>query len=209
MTDKYALALHTTTPQLGIAIDNFQGDRRKQIWDLDRNLSSQVHQYLQEIIKPQTWQDLVFVAVAKGPGGFTGTRVGVAIARTLGQQLDIPVFGISNLAAMASLHRPDSNSNNLLAVQMKARQDNLFVGIYQPLSSDRSLKTYLPDSLITSADWQQTLNNLTQPYQLIKADDNLAISVTSVLELAYLAWQQGECPQWSEVLPFYGQHPVS
>jgi tRNA threonylcarbamoyl adenosine modification protein YeaZ len=208
INDKYALALHTTTPQLGITIDNFQGDRRKQIWDLDRNLSSHVHQYLQEIIKPQTWQDLAFVAVAKGPGGFTGTRVGVAIARTLGQQLDIPVFGISNLAAMASFARRDSNCDTLLAVQMNARKDNLFVGIYQPCLSDRNLKTYLPDSLMTSADWQQTLDNLTQPYQLIKADNNLAISVTSILELAYLAWQQGECPQWSEILPFYGQHPV-
>lgn len=209
MTDQYALALHTTTPQLGIAIDNFHGDRRQQTWDLDRSLSSHVHQYLQEIIKPQTWKDLAFIAVAKGPGGFTGTRVGVAIARTLGQQLDLPVFGISNLAAMASFHCPDRNSDTLLAVQMKARKDNLFVGIYQPSSSDRSLITYVPDSLMTSANWQQTLDNLTQPYQLIQADDHLAMSLTSVLELAHLAWQQGESPKWSEVLPFYGQHPVS
>jgi tRNA A37 threonylcarbamoyladenosine modification protein TsaB len=32
--------------------------------------------------------------------------------------------------------------------------------------------------------------------------------VISVLELAYLDWQQGKRPHWSEALPFYGQHPV-
>lgn len=209
MTNKYALALHTTTPQLGIAIDNFQGNCRQQIWDLDRNLSSHVHQYLQEIIKPQTWQDLAFIAVAKGPGGFTGTRVGVAIARTIGQQLNIPVFGISNLAAMALFNCSDCNSDTLIAVQMKARKDNLFVGIYQPLVHKQGLQTYLPDSLMTSANWQHTLDNLAQPYQLINTDNNLAMSITSILTLAHLAWQQGKFPQWSEVVPFYGQHPVS
>ncbi len=207
-THKYALAFHTTTPQLGIALDNLNGDRRSQIWDLDRDLSSHVHQYLQQIIQPQTWQDLKFVAVAKGPGGFTGTRVGVTIARTIGQQLDIPVFGISNLAAIALFNCPELNSDRLLAVQMKARRDELFVGIYQPLANNQGLQTYLTDSLMTLETWQQTLANLDKPYQLIEAGENIAMSVTSILDLAYLEWQQGKTTEWSQVVPFYGQHPV-
>ncbi len=207
-THKYALAFHTTTPQLGIALDNLNGDRRSQIWDLDRDLSSHVHQYLQQIIQPQTWQDLKFVAVAKGPGGFTGTRVGVTIARTIGQQLDIPVFGISNLAAIALFNCPELNSDRLLAVQMKARRDELFVGIYQPLANNQGLQTYLTDSLMTLETWQQTLANLDRPYQLIEAGENIAMSVTSILDLAYLEWQQGKTTEWSQVVPFYGQHPV-
>ena len=205
---KYALAFHTTTPQLGIVIDNFNGDRRSQIWDLDRDLSSHVHQYLQQIIQPQTWQDLEFVAVAKGPGGFTGTRVGVTIARTMGQQLDIPVFGISTLAAIALFNCPHPDLDSLLAVQMKARRDELFVGIYQPLANKQGLQTYLTDSLMTLETWQQTLANLAKPYQLIEASENIAMSVTNILNLAYLEWQQGKTPQWSQVVPFYGQHPV-
>jgi tRNA threonylcarbamoyl adenosine modification protein YeaZ len=98
---KYGLALHTTTPELGLAMSNFAGDIRSNVWNLERELSSYLHQYLSEFIKPQTWADLAFIAVAKGPGGFTGTRIGVVTARTLGQQLNIPVFAISNLAAVA------------------------------------------------------------------------------------------------------------
>jgi tRNA threonylcarbamoyl adenosine modification protein YeaZ len=99
--NQYALALHTSTRELGLAISNFANSSRSQVWNLDRELSSLLHQYLAEFIQPQTWADLAFFAVAKGPGGFTGTRIGVVTARTLAQQLDVPVFTISSLAAVA------------------------------------------------------------------------------------------------------------
>ncbi|MEL6930176.1 MAG: tRNA (adenosine(37)-N6)-threonylcarbamoyltransferase complex dimerization subunit type 1 TsaB [Cyanobacteria bacterium J06600_6] len=201
--NKYAIALHTSTPQLGIAVNNYAGDSRSQIWDLGRGLASQLHQHLAGILLPQTWQDLAFVAVAKGPGGFTGTRVGVVTARTIAQQLNIPLFGISNLAAIAA---QNMTQDKLIAVQMDARREQLFVGIYQ--TGDRGLQTQMPDTLMNQDVWQQTLADLQQPYQLINAEDNIAASVTEVLDLAYADWQQGIQPDWSEVLPYYGQHPV-
>ena len=201
--NKYALALHTSTPQLGIAVNNYAGDSRSQTWDLGRGLASQMHQHLASILLPQTWQDLAFIAVAKGPGGFTGTRVGVVTARTIAQQLDIPLFGISNLAAIAAQNLTD---NKLIAVQMDARREQLFVGIYQ--AGDWGLKTYMSDRLMTQDMWQTTLADLQQPYRLINAEGNIAASVTQILDLAYAQWQQGKKPKWSEVIPYYGQHPV-
>ncbi len=203
--NKYAIALHTSTPQLGIAINNYHEDSRTQVWDLGRGLASGLHQHLQEIVAPQTWQDLEFMAVAKGPGGFTGTRVGVVTARTISQQLNIPLFGISNLAAVAAAK--NNLEWDLLAVEMDARRGQLFVGIYQ-LDNQGYLQTYLEDTLMTREAWQQTLNDLKLPYQLITADGDIASTVTNVMNLAYASWQQGESPHWSEVVPFYGQHPV-
>ena len=218
MTNKYGLAFHTTTPQLGISIDNFDGDRRSQVWDLGRDLSVYLHQSLQEIIQPQTWTNLEFIAVAKGPGGFTGTRIGVVTARTLAQQLNIPLFGISSLAGIAFNYLETNNSlkseNNsldrlLLAVQMKARREQLFVAIYQFLPQNNRLETYLPDTIMSEEDWQQTLTNLDRSYQLIKAPLKIADTATSVLTLAHQQWQSQKITSWQEVLPFYGQHPVS
>ena len=103
---KYGLALHTASRELGLAISNFAGESRCQTWNLDRDLATHLHQYLVEFIGPQTWADLAFIAVAKGPGGFTGTRMGMVTARTLAQQLDIPVFAISTLAAVAWAQPP-------------------------------------------------------------------------------------------------------
>ncbi len=212
---KYGLALHTTTPELGLAISNFTGDTRSGVWHLERQLSSHLHQYLVEFIQPQTWADLSFIAVAKGPGGFTGTRIGVVTARTLGQQLDIPVFAISTLAAVAwsaySDQYPPSLSMGLgdnIAIQMPAQRGQVFTAIYQPTPDTRGLNALFPDTVLTPEAWQEKLAHWNTSYQLIEAKSGLAGTVTSILELAYLEWLCRKRPDWSEALPYYGQNPV-
>ena len=90
---------------------------------------------------------------------------------------------------------------------MLAQRSQLFTAIYQ-VTPNRRITTLLPDTVMSPATWQQTLSNWSTPYQLIEAQGGLGTSVSSLLELANLDWQQGKQPHWSEVLPFYGQHPV-
>lgn len=45
--------------------------------------------------------DLDAVAVTRGPGAFTGLRIGIAAARALGLALDIPVIGLTTLEVLA------------------------------------------------------------------------------------------------------------
>lgn len=219
---KYALALHTSSPDLGLAFSNFADDSRCQTWNLGRDLSTHLHHYLAEFIQPQTWTDLAFVAVAKGPGGFTGTRIGVVTARTLAQQLNIPLFAISTLAAVAWSHHLESremesegNQNpalekKVLAVQMPAQREQLFTALYELSPAGLDLTQLMPDTVMTPEEWIHTLKNLSTAYQLINipAGVGLGATVASVLKLAYLDWQQGKRPSWAEALPFYGQHPV-
>ena len=208
---KYGLAFHTATPELGLAISNFAGDSRCQTWNLGRSLATDLHQHLVEFIRPQTWADLAFIAVAKGPGGFTGTRMGMVTARTLGQQLDIPVFAISTLAAVAwAAHpQPPLAKEGLLsiALQMPAQRGQLFGAVYS-VNKDSGLTELFPDTVMTAASWQEKLESWENSYQLIEVGSELGSSVSSVLELAYLEWKQGSRPAWSDALPYYGQHPV-
>ncbi|MGQ4650035.1 tRNA (adenosine(37)-N6)-threonylcarbamoyltransferase complex dimerization subunit type 1 TsaB [Lyngbya aestuarii] len=223
-SQKYGLALHTTSPQLGLAINNFAHDHRCQTWDLGRDLSSHLHLHLQEFLKPQTWGDLAFIAVARGPGSFTSTRIGVVTARTLAQQLELPLFAISTSAAFAWRKAAQGNgepgtlisssdqqlpASTLIALQMPAQRGQLFTAVYQVSSDAASLTQIMPDVLMTLEKWQQVLAALEMPYQLVEVPADLGISATSLLELAYLDWRQGKRPHWSETLPFYGQHPVA
>ena len=102
----YALALHTTTPDLGLALDwvpSAQGSGlmqdspipRSLVLSLGREMATTLHHHLQTFLEPQCWEDLAFLAVAKGPGGFTGTRLGLVTARTIAQQLELPLLGLS------------------------------------------------------------------------------------------------------------------
>lgn len=192
---------------MGLAISNFAGDSRCQTWNLGRDLAGDLHQRLVEFVQPQTWADLAFIAVAKGPGGFTGTRMGVVTARTLAQQLEIPVFAISTLAAVACQYDRKSPSNRDIAVQMRAQRGQLFGAVYS-VKQNSGLIELFPDTVMAPEVWQEKLENWGNSYQLIETGSELGGSVASVLELAYLEWQKGSRPEWWEALPYYGQHPV-
>jgi tRNA threonylcarbamoyl adenosine modification protein YeaZ len=201
----YALAIHTASPDLGLAISNFADERRVLSLPLGRDLSTHLHVHLMEFIQPQTWADLSWIAVAKGPGGFTGTRIGVVMARTLAQQLNIPLFGISSLAAIAWSSRMEAIGKDI-AVQMAAQRGEVHAAIYS-FTSD-NLVPQLVDVVMPAAQWQQTLADWQSPYHLIEAAEGLGGTAMSVLELAQLEWEAGKRANWAEVLPFYGQSPV-
>lgn len=210
---KYGLALHTSSPALGLAIGSNAEDVRCQTWDLGRDTSNYLHPYLRDFLRPHTWQDLGWIAVANGPGGFTGTRLGVVTARTLGQQLDIPVFTISSLAAIAwQSPQVGSLAEPLLgriAVSMPAQRGEVFAAVYNISSDDRNLQAILPETVFLAADWERELAKY-QPthHHVIPQSANLTDTVTGILALARMEYDRGKRPHWSTALPFYGQHPV-
>jgi tRNA threonylcarbamoyladenosine biosynthesis protein TsaB len=71
------------------------------------------------------------VAVTVGPGSFTGLRVGIAAARAIGVACEIPVVGVSTLAALAAPlimeQLPD-----VVGVAIDARHGNIFFAAFGP-----------------------------------------------------------------------------
>lgn len=209
LSKHYGLAIHTSSPELGFALDNFSGDRRQQTWDLGRDVSNQLHDRLQEFLTPQTWSDLAFIAVAIGPGSFTGTRLGVVLARTLGQQLQIPVFGISSLAAIAQAAYELPTEAMTIAVQMPAQRNELYTAIYQIKTTQvnhTSITPQLSDSVMSPAQWEMQLRHETVTH--IVAPTQQGQYATQLLTIAQQQWQNGDRPDWQTALPYYGQHPV-
>jgi tRNA A37 threonylcarbamoyladenosine modification protein TsaB len=124
MTTSFAIALHTTTKKLELAIAeiNQNPDRNSQIyiihkqqsWELGRELSVQLHDCLVSFVGDIPWTDFAFLAIATGIGSFTGTRIGVVVARTIGEQLNIPIYGI-NCASID--HKAQQSEPNLSSVE--------------------------------------------------------------------------------------------
>ena len=74
-------------------------------------------------------QALQRVAVTVGPGSFTGIRIGISAARAIGLALDVPVVGVSTLAAYAAPVVLDK-SEGIVAVAIDARNGNVFVAAF-------------------------------------------------------------------------------
>jgi tRNA threonylcarbamoyl adenosine modification protein YeaZ len=205
------LAIHTSSPELGLAlIDLDRQQTRSQVWPLGRDLTAYLHTCLAEFITPHAWQELTYITVARGPGGFTGTRIGVVVARTLAQQLNIPLFGISSLDAIAQYYQQHLIDRAIhpphFAVSLRAQRGEVFGAIYQLHGPD--VQVVVPDALYSQADWDTKLSAWPTPLHRMMAEGGLANSVEGVLTLAHTQWQRGDRPAWSTVLPFYGQHPV-
>jgi tRNA threonylcarbamoyladenosine biosynthesis protein TsaB len=67
------------------------------------------------------------IAVGRGPGSFTGIRIGVAIAKGLALALDAPIYGISTLAACAY---PARGFGGIACALIPAHGDEYYAGMF-------------------------------------------------------------------------------
>lgn len=74
--------------------------------------------------------DVTGIAVGVGPGPFTGLRVGLVTARTLGMALDVPVHGICTLDVLAAEAVASGAVVGEFAVATDARRKEVYLASY-------------------------------------------------------------------------------
>lgn len=208
----WLLGIHTTTPALGLAlmaVEDPLNTLRSQSWLLDRALASQLHVCLQAFLPPQTWSDLKAIGVAVGPGSFTGSRLGVTVARTLGQALDLPVYGISTLAAIAQTyimqqHLDRSDRPTDVWVEMDGQRGEWLAGQYRYDPATQCLLTLSPDRLWSAAEWQQIKTGSASVW-ISEANYRHPPATAALLQLAAQRLQQPS--PWYSVEPVYSRQP--
>ena len=104
--------------------------------------STKLHSFINEVLKKSniSVKELVAIAVSKGPGSYTGLRIGVAAAKGLCYSLDIPLISISTLHILSK--QIQVKEQGLILPVMDARRDEVYCAVYD--SSYNLIKKAVP-----------------------------------------------------------------
>ncbi|QNL50359.1 tRNA (adenosine(37)-N6)-threonylcarbamoyltransferase complex dimerization subunit type 1 TsaB [Olivibacter sp. SDN3] len=127
-------------------------------------------------------KDLDAIAVSKGPGSYTGLRIGVSVAKGICYALDIPLIAINTLDAMVtgyidqlkSLRKDDLSLDSLFCPMIDARRMEVYTAIYRlDLQPQEATAARVID--------ENTFDHLTEKYQLVLFGDG-ANKLSSLFE---------------------------
>ncbi|MBQ4818665.1 tRNA (adenosine(37)-N6)-threonylcarbamoyltransferase complex dimerization subunit type 1 TsaB [Aquimarina sp. MMG016] len=100
----YILYIETATTNCSVCLAK-DNEIVASIEDYDTKYShaERLHNYIDQVMKEAEvlFKDLSAVAVSKGPGSYTGLRIGVSTAKGLCYALDIPLISIPTLQSLA------------------------------------------------------------------------------------------------------------
>ena len=98
------------------------------IVDDARNHSEKIMPVIEDVLKQTslTLKDIDLVVCDKGPGSFTGIRIGVATVLAFEDALNIESVGISSLESLAY----NTKNEGLICSLIDAKNDNVYYGLF-------------------------------------------------------------------------------
>ena len=122
----------------------------------------------------KTVSDLDAVAVAAGPGSFTGVRIGVATAKGLAWGAELPCVGVSTLEAMAESLAVYSG---FVCPVMDARRSQVYNALFS--AEKGQLSRIAPERAIALAELEEELASLDGPIFLVGDGSRLTYKTLS------------------------------
>lgn len=162
--------MDTSNQVLGVALlkdDQIIGEI---ITNVEKNhsvrLMPAISQLLQEVnIVPDQLDKIV---VAKGPGSYTGVRIGLTTAKSMAWALDIPVVGVSSLEVLA--YQGSFFESNVCPF-FDARRGLVYTGLYQ--CKNNRLDLVMKEENIHMEDWLERLKDKQEKVLFLSPDKKL------------------------------------
>ncbi|MCP9772535.1 tRNA (adenosine(37)-N6)-threonylcarbamoyltransferase complex dimerization subunit type 1 TsaB [Synechococcus sp. Tobar12-5m-g] len=203
----WLLALHSSSDTLAVGLQPLGGGAATlATHPLGRSLGNDLLACVEQLLPASRWRELGRLAVATGPGGFTGTRLTVVLARTLAQQLDRPLDGFSSFLLIARrlwlAGEAGARGEPFWITQTLPRR-GLVAGRYQadPVALGGLAEDEVPRLFSAPA----TLAG----QACFEARVDASADLTQLLLLSQAAAVAGWPAPWQPVLPIYPTSPVA
>jgi tRNA threonylcarbamoyladenosine biosynthesis protein TsaB len=162
------LAIDTSNYALGVALLEDNQVLGEYITNLKKNHSVRIMPAIQTLMKDceRVPADVTKIVVAKGPGSYTGVRIGVTIAKTLAWTLNVPLVGVSSLEILAS--GIGRYFDGYISPVFDARRGQVYTGLFQFQKGE--LISVEQDQLVMLVDWATKLRDATKPILFVGND---------------------------------------
>ncbi|WP_243388520.1 tRNA (adenosine(37)-N6)-threonylcarbamoyltransferase complex dimerization subunit type 1 TsaB [Bacillus kexueae] len=160
------LSIDTSNYVLGVALVDEQKVIGELVTNLKKNHSVRAMPAIQQLMNDCDIQidQLSKIVVAKGPGSYTGVRIGVTIAKTLAWSKNIPLVGVSSLEVLAA---NGQFFNGYICPLFDARRGQVYTGLYE---YSTEMKSVLPDQNVLLTDWLEKLKEKEKPILFVGND---------------------------------------
>ena len=210
------LALDTSTQILGISLYDGAQVLSENVWSSPDHHTIQLTPAIQSMVKKCGLRisEIRAVAVALGPGSFTGLRIGLAAGKALAYAARIPVLGIPSLEALVYAQGPEDEP--VISV-LKAGRKRLAFATYSWLNGKPSLQSDLQtiefEELVAEINypalWCGEFNRKQREELAEQPQARLATPAMSlrrpsfIAEIAWQHWQEGEIRDPATIAPVY------
>ncbi|MCB0463006.1 MAG: tRNA (adenosine(37)-N6)-threonylcarbamoyltransferase complex dimerization subunit type 1 TsaB [Flavobacteriaceae bacterium] len=210
----YILNIETSTTNCSVSL-SFEGETLVLKEDYDNNYShaERLHVYIDEVLKQAKIKpsQLDAIAVSKGPGSYTGLRIGVSAAKGLCFALGKPLIAISTLEALAHQVKTDEG---IIIPMLDARRLEVYSAVFdssyirlretqaQVLNED-SFKAFLDEGKVTFIG-----NGVAKTKELIIHNNAVFIdgklpSADQMSQLAYNKYKKNDIEDVAYFEPYY------
>jgi tRNA threonylcarbamoyladenosine biosynthesis protein TsaB len=92
------ISIKTDNPMAEIGIWDDEKNIDMLTWEGHRQLADTIHLKLRDLLMKNTlkWEDIEGIVIFKGPGSFTGLRIGMSVANALAMSLNIPIIAVGD-----------------------------------------------------------------------------------------------------------------
>ena len=221
------LALDTSTEACSVALQ--YNDQRLTLDEVcPQQHSKRILPMVQQLLSESglVLNQLDGIVFGRGPGSFTGVRIGVGVTQGLAFGADLPVFGVSTLQAMAQAAVRLHQATQVIAA-IDARMAEVYLGLYQQgadglmqaVSDELARKpAELPAFSLQGDIWavgtglvtyRDAFSQWAAGQQLQISDQVLLPSAQDMLTLAMPAWQQQLFVAAEQAEPVYVRDEVT
>ncbi|NNT71381.1 tRNA (adenosine(37)-N6)-threonylcarbamoyltransferase complex dimerization subunit type 1 TsaB [Flavobacterium sp. IMCC34852] len=126
----YILNIETATKNCSVSLaKDGQTVLCKEIADQGYSHAEKLHVFIEDILKESQidFRKLKAIAVSKGPGSYTGLRIGVSTAKGLCYALGIPLIAVDTLAVLA---QKVTQNDGLIVPMLDARRMEVYSAVF-------------------------------------------------------------------------------